>query len=54
MMENDALTIGEIAISTGFYDVSHFYRCFTAQYGASPQAYRAEKYGAPNPTINGG
>lgn len=47
MMENDALTIGEIAISTGFYDVSHFYRCFTAQYGASPQAYRAEKYGTP-------
>lgn len=51
LMENDALTLGEIALSTGFYDASHFHRCFTARYRESPQAYRLRKYGI-SPSAN--
>lgn len=44
MMENQQLSISEIALSTGFYDVSHFYRAFTEQYGIPPKEYRFKKY----------
>ena len=44
MMENYDVSIGEIALSTGFYDVSHYYRAFSAKYGESPKMYRTKLY----------
>lgn len=40
MMERESLSIHEIALSTGFYDVSHFSRVFAPRYGMQPGAYR--------------
>ncbi len=45
MMENQALSINEIAYLTGFYDVSHFYRAFLKKYNTTPKKYRGEHYG---------
>ena len=36
-----AHTITDIAVACGFNNLSHFSRCFSAQYGESPRAYRA-------------
>lgn len=40
MMEKESLSLHEIALSVGFYDVSHFSRAFTPRYGMQPGAYR--------------
>lgn len=40
LMDYEDLSINEIAISSGFYDLSHFSRVFTAGYGVSPGEYR--------------
>lgn len=45
MMENYDISIGEIALSTGFYDVSHYYRAFSAKYGKPPKVFRNQLYG---------
>ena len=37
------LSINEVAASSGFYDVSHFYRVFTKKYKTSPYEYRIKK-----------
>ncbi|MDP4133796.1 MAG: AraC family transcriptional regulator [Bacillota bacterium] len=43
LMKHDNLSMQEIALSTGFYDVSHFSKCFNSIYGTSPGKYRKEK-----------
>lgn len=35
------LSITDLAVRSGFNNISHFSRCFTKQYGESPRAYRA-------------
>lgn len=40
LMENPQLSIDEIANSSGFYDLSHFTKVFSAKYGMSPGKYR--------------
>ena len=45
MLENEALSIGEIAANTGFCNTSHFYKKFTLAFGLSPKRYREKVYG---------
>lgn len=42
MLENHTLSISKIALSSGFHDVSHFYRAFSAKYGMPPKKYREQ------------
>ena len=46
MMEHDNLTISEIAVSTGFFDASHFTVAFSKKYGISPGRYHTELHTA--------
>ena len=41
------LPLAEIAISAGFANQSHFTRVFSSLVGASPGAWRRERYGVP-------
>ncbi len=43
----DNLSIGEIAYSYGFNDLSHFSRAFRARYGRSPKEYRSRRTRQP-------
>lgn len=43
LMEHEELSLGDIALSTGFYDVSHFSKAFTSKHGISPGKYRLNK-----------
>lgn len=43
MLENEKLSINEIALSVGFHDMAHFYKVFTPKYGMSPRKYRETK-----------
>ncbi|MBQ8525366.1 MAG: AraC family transcriptional regulator [Clostridia bacterium] len=40
LMEYAHLTVNEIALSSGFYDLSHFTRVFHRRYGMAPGRYR--------------
>ncbi len=40
MLINTALSIGEIAFETGFYDASHLNKSFVAEKGISPNTFR--------------
>ena len=40
LMQKESISLHEIALSVGFYDVSHFSRSFTPRYGMQPGAYR--------------
>src|SRR5579859_122125 len=40
LLDDHELSITEIALSTGFSEVSHFSRTFERQFGVSPRAYR--------------
>lgn len=40
LLLNTALSVGEIALETGFYDASHLNKSFIAQKGISPNAFR--------------
>jgi len=40
MLKFPTIPIADIAICTGFCDVSHFYKAFSAKYGMSPKQYR--------------
>lgn len=40
MMEQEELSLNDIAFSTGFYDMSHFSKAFIAKNGISPGKYR--------------
>ena len=40
LLEYEDLSVYEIAVSSGFYDLSHFSRAFAARYGMSPGKYR--------------
>ena len=40
LMENRELSVNEIAISSGFYDFSHYSRVFSSIYGMAPGKYR--------------
>jgi len=43
IMQNvDGASLTDIAIGTGFYDISHFSRVFTKKYGISPSGYIKE------------
>lgn len=42
LMEHSELSVNEIAVSSGFYDISHFTKAFTSKYGVSPGKYRNE------------
>lgn len=44
LMENRDLSISEIALLSGFYDLSHFSRNFQKKFGVSPGEYRKTKY----------
>lgn len=39
-LAESAVTISEAALSSGYGDVSHFYKAFEAHYGCSPRQYR--------------
>ena len=45
MLLNTALSIGEIAFETGFYDASHLNKSFMAEKGISPNAFRRQNSG---------
>lgn len=40
LLLNTALSVGEIALETGFYDASHLNKSFITQKGISPNAFR--------------
>ena len=40
LLMNTALSVGEIAFETGFYDASHLNKTFFREYGTSPNAFR--------------
>lgn len=40
LLKSSTLSVSEIAAQIGFYDASHFVRCFTAHTGVSPACYR--------------
>ena len=40
LMAHKQLSIDEIAVSVGFYDLSHFTKAFTEKYGTTPGKYR--------------
>ena len=42
MMERQQYSLGAIALSVGFYDISHFSKAFAACYGIQPGAYREQ------------
>ncbi len=48
MMEHDSMTLHDIALSSGFYDTSHFTKAFTLRYGATPGKYRKDKFDKEN------
>lgn len=43
MLEHKYLSLSDIALSTGFYDVSHFSKAFVAKHGVTPGKYRQNK-----------
>ena len=43
MLENNELSIREVATNAGFCNLSYFYRRFTEKYGMSPRQYREIK-----------
>ena len=43
LLSHKYLSLSDIALSTGFYDVSHFSKAFTSKYGSAPGKYRSEK-----------
>ena len=44
LMEYDSLSINQIALSSGFHDLSHFSKSFKKIFGMSPGKYRKERY----------
>ena len=42
MMEWQQYSLGAIALSVGFYDLSHFSKAFSTCYGIQPGAYREQ------------
>ena len=40
LLENTALSVNEIAISCGFYDIAYFSKYFKKYFGVSPSEYR--------------
>lgn len=45
MMEHESLNLHDIALSSGFYDTSHFTKVFTAHHnGTTPGKYREQKF----------
>ena len=40
LLTSTAMSIGEIAFETGFYDASHLNKCFIARRGVSPSVFR--------------
>lgn len=43
MLRSDAFTVGDIAYSLGYFDVSHFSKFFTRKCGMSPRQYANSK-----------
>jgi transcriptional regulator GlxA family with amidase domain len=40
MLDQSTASVGEVAVTCGFYDQSHFTKAFKAHTGLPPQAYR--------------
>jgi transcriptional regulator GlxA family with amidase domain len=40
MLDQSTVSVGEVAMTCGFYDQSHFTKAFKAHTGLPPQAYR--------------
>ena len=45
---NSSVTVAEVALATGFYDQSHFIRCFEKIVGLTPSEYK-RVYGVVSP-----
>ena len=43
MLENESVSVNEVALSCGFSDQSYFSKVFSATYGITPTQYRREK-----------
>ena len=43
LMDAEGLSLSDVALSTGFYDVSHFSKAFKAKYGISPGEFRGSR-----------
>jgi two-component system response regulator YesN len=43
LLENNTLTVSEIALGCGFSDQSYFSKVFSSKYGISPTDYRKER-----------
>lgn len=43
MLENEELSIREVAANAGFCNVSHFYRKFNQKFGVSPRQFKQKK-----------
>jgi len=48
LLTRGELTIKAIAAKTGFWDDSHFHRCFLMEYGETPAQYRERQRSAAN------
>lgn len=53
LMNNPGLSLNSIALSTGFYDFSYFFRQFYKKYRITPGAYRKKHRSGPPPERNG-
>ena len=42
-LTESGMTVTEAALSSGYGDVSHFYKAFEARYGCSPKQYREQR-----------
>ncbi len=51
-LDTTDLSITDIALETGFSEISHFTRTFKREVGVSPHAYRRGKRPTPSPSVN--
>lgn len=45
MLEDHDVALSEVALNTGFCDLSHLHKAFKARYGITPKKYRIQKCG---------
>ncbi|HWH78016.1 MAG TPA: AraC family transcriptional regulator [Candidatus Binatus sp.] len=45
LLKNPALNVSQVAVDSGFEDLSHFSRAFKEKFGTSPVNYRKKSYG---------
>jgi len=42
LLRHSGLPVVEVALASGFGDVSHFHACFRKRFGATPRRYRVQ------------